>query len=85
MITVYVLQGKLKRYIGITNNLERRLAEHRIEKSTVSQIAGEFLLLHTEQFPDYNSARNREKFLKSGKGREFLNSLYPALRSAKGG
>jgi len=85
MITVYVLQGKLKRYIGITNNLERRLAEHRAEKSTVSQIIGDFFLLHTEDFSDYGSARSREKFLKSGKGREFLNLLYPVPRSAIGG
>ena len=33
---------------------------------------GEFDLLHTESFPDYSAARAREKFLKSGKGREWL-------------
>ena len=82
MITVYVLQGKIKRYIGITNNLKRRLAEHRTEKSTVSMILGDFSLLYTESFPDYSSARKREKFLKSGKGRDFLNKLYPEARSA---
>jgi len=75
MITVYVLQGKDKRYVGITNNLIRRLAEHKSGHSRSAQIIGQFQLLHTEEFPDYNSARKREKFLKSGQGREFLNSL----------
>ena len=75
MVTVYVLQGKGKRYVGITNNLIRRLAEHKSGHTKSAQIIGQFKLLHTEEFPDYNSARKREKFLKSGQGREFLNSL----------
>lgn len=28
MVIVYVLQGTKRRYVGITNNLERRLREH---------------------------------------------------------
>ncbi|MCK4652917.1 MAG: GIY-YIG nuclease family protein [Candidatus Cloacimonetes bacterium] len=74
MITVYVLTGK-KRYIGITNNLERRLDEHRIKSSKGSQVIGEFKLLYTEEYPDYASARKREKYLKSGRGRKWLDHL----------
>jgi putative endonuclease len=85
MVTVYVLQGNLKRYVGITNNLVRRLAEHRQKKSAVLKNIGVFILLHSEQFPDYDSARKREKFLKSGKGREFVKSLNVLPRSAEGG
>ena len=51
MITVYVLRGK-KRYIGITNNLKRRLAEHRNKLSKGSQVIGEFKLFYTEEFLD---------------------------------
>jgi len=75
MITVYVLQGKKKRYVGITNNLARRLAEHRSGYTKSGQIIGEFVLLYTEQYSDYISARNREKFLKSGAGREYIDCL----------
>jgi len=85
MVIVYVLQGKNKRYIGITNNLARRLAEHRSGHTKGSQVVGKFKLLHTEEFLDHIAAREREKFLKSGKGREFLNRLYPATGSAYGG
>jgi putative endonuclease len=85
MITVYVLQGKNKRYVGITNNLPRRLAEHRSGHTKSAQVIGRFQLLHTEEFPDYNSARKREKYLKSGQGREFLGKLYSATGSASGG
>ena len=75
MITVYVLKGDIKRYVGITNNLERRLAEHRRKSSKGSQVIGDFVLLLTEKYPNYSSARVREKYLKSGVGRTFLDNL----------
>ena len=85
MVTVYVLQGKTKRYVGITNNLARRLAEHKYGSTKAGQVIGKFKLLHTEDFLDHVSARKREKFLKSGQGREFLSCLYPATGPAYGG
>jgi len=84
-VTVYVLQGKEKRYVGITNNLTSRLVEHRSGHTKGAQIIGRFKLLHKEEYPDYKSARKREKILKSGIGREFLNQLYPATGPASGG
>src|SRR5207249_4732763 len=79
MITVYVLEGSStgKRYVGITNSLQRRLAEHRTYSTKGSQIIGAFTLLHTEIFPDHAAARAREKFLKSGQGRAWLREWYP--------
>jgi predicted GIY-YIG superfamily endonuclease len=85
MATVYVLQGKTKRYIGITNNLYRRLAEHRSGHTKSAQVIGQFELLHAEEFPDHISARKRKKFLKSEQGGEFLSRLYPATGPASGG
>jgi len=85
MITLYVLKGKNgKRYIGITNNLNRRLKEHRSKKSKGGQILGEFVLLHTEEYADHKSARKREKFLKSGQGRQWLNNLEQIPEPARG-
>jgi len=43
MITVYVLQGGKKRYVGITNNLARRLAEHHTGSIVISSITSSFL------------------------------------------
>jgi predicted GIY-YIG superfamily endonuclease len=56
MVTVYVLQGRKRRYVGITNDLARRLAEHRSGRTQGGRIIKEFVLLHTEQYPDYVSA-----------------------------
>jgi len=76
MITLYVLKGKSgKRYVGITNDLPRRLYEHRLKKSKGSQILDDFTVLLTEEFQDYITARIKEKFLKSGQGRKWLDKL----------
>ncbi|MBW2321046.1 MAG: GIY-YIG nuclease family protein [Deltaproteobacteria bacterium] len=86
LITVYVLKGKTgKRYTGITNNFSRRLREHRSLKTKGSELLGDFFVLHTETFSDYKSAREREKFLKSGQGRQWLNKLEQVSESARGG
>ncbi|MBD3169920.1 MAG: GIY-YIG nuclease family protein [candidate division Zixibacteria bacterium] len=86
MVTLYVLKGHSgKRYVGITNNLSRRLSEHRSKSSKGGQIIGEFKLIHTEVYSDYKKARIREKFLKSGIGRRYLNELESRTRPARGG
>ncbi len=86
MITLYVLKGKNgKRYVGITNDLDRRIREHRSNKTKGSQVIGEFVVLHTEKYADHKSARKREKFLKSGQGRKWLNEFESQSEPAKGG
>jgi putative endonuclease len=86
VVIIYVLKGESgKRYVGITNNLPRRLQEHRIKSSKAGQLLGTFSLLHTEEFPDYKTARKREIYLKSGQGRKWLDDLESKSGSAKGG
>ena len=76
MVTLYVLKGETgKRYVGITNDLSRRLGEHRSGHSKAGQIIGKFNVIHTESFTDHKSARIKEKFLKSGQGRKWLDKL----------
>ena len=75
MITLYILQSleNSRRYIGMTNNLQRRLHEHCARKTKGGQQLKSFKLIHTETFPDYTTARAREKFLKTGAGREWVS------------
>ena len=84
MVYVYVLEGvdTGKRYVGITNNLDRRLIEHRSKRTKGGQLLGDFTLLHVEHFRNYNVARKREIFLKSGQGRKLLTERYPRTRPA---
>lgn len=88
MVYVYVIEGKEsgKRYVGITGKLGRRLREHKKKKTKGGQVVGEkFELIHKEILDTHQEARCREKYLKSGKGRELLDSMYPRRRSAEGG
>ena len=69
---------------GAKNDLTRRLKEHRSNRSKASQVHGEFVLLHTEEYADHKSAREREKFLKSGQGREWVNKFEAQSEPAEG-
>lgn len=79
MYFVYILRSKKdnKHYTGITDNLKRRLKEHnKGKKSTPStQNRGPFELLYYEIVEDRNKAREREKYFKSGIGREYIRNL----------
>ena len=84
MVTLYVLKGTTgKRYVGITNNLGRRLSEHRSKRTKAGQSLDKFKVYHTETFHDYQSARAREKFLKSGQGRKWLDEMDLKSESAR--
>ncbi len=76
MYIVYVLRSQKNgyRYIGYTDNLERRLFEHNsgLTKSIRYQIP--FVVEYTEEYQTRLEAVAREKFLKSGKGREWLDN-----------
>ena len=86
-ITLYVLKSHRsgKRYVGITSDLGRRLREHASGHSQGGRLLGASSLRHTEEFPDHATARIREKFLKSGQGRRWLNEMEAGSRPAKGG
>jgi putative endonuclease len=74
-VIVYILEGKRtdKRYVGMTNNLARRLMEHRSGHTKGGQIIGKhFECIYTEETANYQMARQREKFLKSSRGRQWL-------------
>lgn len=77
MIFVYVIKSKEKkfRYIGITNDYKRRLEEHNQGKNKSTKFYRPFDLISLKEYSNYKEARKIEKFLKSGKGREFLEKL----------
>lgn len=78
MFWVYVIKSQKdnKFYTGMTNNLERRLIEHNLgKKSTPStHNRGPFVLVHKEVFKTRYEVRKKEKWLKSGAGREWVKN-----------
>ena len=74
MITVYAIKSLIKNYIyvGQTDNLQRRLEEHNKGKNRTTKPYKPFKLILREIFKTRIEARKREKYLKSGCGREYL-------------
>ncbi|MBI5787052.1 MAG: GIY-YIG nuclease family protein [Candidatus Niyogibacteria bacterium] len=74
---VYAISSLFKNYIyvGQTSNLERRLKQHNEGQERTTRPYKPFKLIHKEECTDRPSARLREKFLKSGVGKEFLKNL----------
>ena len=81
-VFLYVIRSKVvsKRYVGVTSDLKRRLKEHASRRTKGGQVLGDFELVLVEEFQSYSEARVREKFLKSGQGRKWLDeTLKPGL------
>jgi putative endonuclease len=58
--------------VGQTQDLERRLREHREGVSFYTKRADDWELVHTEELPSRSEAMKREIQLKSSRGRAFL-------------
>ena len=77
MIFVYVLQSINRNYIyvGLTNDFNRRLEEHQSLKNKTTRAYSPFSVILIETFKTRPEARKREKYLKSGVGKEFIKLL----------
>ncbi len=77
MYSVYAIKSIVRNYIyiGISNNIERRLEEHNSGNNRTTKPYRPFKLLLTEVYPNRPEARKREKYLKSGSGRESLKNI----------
>ena len=80
MFYVYVLKSlkNRKRYVGFTSKRpEQRLIEHNSGANQFTRHNKPFKLVYFEIFEDKMESLKREKFLKSGQGRKFLDSIIP--------
>ena len=86
MYYVYVLwSSKLKkRYIGSTDNIEKRLVEHNRGSNKFTRDGVPWIIVHQEEFLTKTEALKREKFLKSGQGRAWLDEQFPNFRRGAG-
>lgn len=68
-------------YVGLTSNLERRLNEHNLGYEKTTKPYAPFLIIYHEICETRIEARIREKYWKSGIGKEKLK----IIRSESGG
>jgi len=74
MYYVYVLKSESTGnwYTGQTNNLERRIEEHNERKHRYTSNKGPWKLFYHEEVQTRAEAMKREKYFKSGQGRNWL-------------
>ncbi len=74
---VYVIRSdEGYQYIGMTEDLQKRLIQHNNKLlSFWTKRGNNWSLLYFETYPSKSEALKREKWLKSGVGRNFLKSI----------
>jgi len=71
---VYILQSKKdkKLYIGCTNDLKKRIISHNDGKVAATKLRLPLRLICYEAYTEKRDAYHREKWLKTGWGRNYL-------------
>jgi len=73
--TVYMIKSEEGfRYIGFTSDFNKRLIEHNSGLSQWTKRGSNWRLVYHEKFKNKTDAIKRERWLKSGHGRQFLDS-----------
>ena len=75
---VYILYSEKhnKTYVGFTSNLIERFKSHNyLSNKGYTTKFRPWLVIHVEFFENKSNAIEREKFLKTGKGRDFIKTL----------
>lgn len=82
MYVVYVLKSEKNNryYIGCTNNIERRIAEHNNGLSRYTKNKGPWVGVYKEEYSSLLEARKREKQIKSWKKRSAIEKLISPHR-----
>ena len=77
---VYILQNEIsgELYKGQTSDLESRIERHNTHESGSQRYTykqeGRWRLIYSEKYSTRGEAMKREKFLKSGQGREWIKN-----------
>ncbi|PYI74285.1 MAG: hypothetical protein DMF01_10780 [Verrucomicrobia bacterium] len=80
MAWVYILRGTRRYYIGATDNLERRRAEHRRGSNhTTARFGGKIELVVAKELPSMAEARKLESSLKRKKNPRLAISILQSV------
>ena len=77
MFHVYVLKSQKtgRRYVGSCEDLDDRFRRHNNAESKATKHGIPWTLVHSESFPTRAEAAARERYFKTGRGRDELNRL----------
>jgi putative endonuclease len=82
MWSAYALQSKKDGwlYVGMSSDVKGRLEQHNRGYNKSTKLRAPFDLFYVEECGSREEARKREKYLKSGQGREFLRERLAGSR-----
>ena len=77
MFYCYVLRSLRtgRRYVGSCEDLDERLQRHNSRESKATKHGVPWVLLHSEGFSTRREAAGRERYYKTGRGRDELDKL----------
>ena len=87
MLYVYILRSKIdgKLYVGFTEDLRKRIIMHNLKLTKSTKPRAPFGLIYYEAYKNRKDALRREKFFKTGWGRQFISkNLNNYFNSEKG-
>ncbi len=73
---VYAISSETRNYIyvGMTSNIASRVKFHNNGYEKTTRPYRPFRLIYNEEFETRQAARDKEKYLKTGSGKEFLKT-----------
>jgi len=82
---VYILESQSdnNNYVGMSDNLSRRITLHNSGKVTFTQYRVPFKIIYCEAYLNKHDAAAREQFLKSGWGKNFIKRVLKNYLKAK--
>ena len=77
MFCVYVLCSEKtgRKYVGSSQDIRARLEQHNTGQSAATKHGIPWKLIHREEFTTRAEAVRRERFYKTGKGRDLLDRI----------
>ncbi|TDS10943.1 putative endonuclease [Maribacter caenipelagi] len=77
MFYVYILKSEVdgRLYKGMTTDLQKRIEQHNLGNNKSTKGFLPWVLVYKEEFETRVEAREREKYFKSGVGREYLQNI----------
>ena len=83
---VYLIKSNIDSsyYVGISKNPQKRLIEHNSGKLKTTSRKKPYILVYTKEYPDYQSARKHEIWLKK-KNKEYKDTLAQLAPPISGG
>ena len=77
MFYVYALRSEKtgRRYVGSCEDVDDRVRRHNAGESKATKHGIPWILLHVEEFETRSAALRRERYYKTGRGRDELDRL----------